>query len=56
MKLVGASNENLLADAYFKGKLAELEAAVDKSKGAGTFGKWIAFMEASKYAAADALL
>lgn len=56
LKLVGAANENLLADAYFKGKLAELEAAVDKAKGAGTFGKWLAFMNASKYAEADALL
>jgi hypothetical protein len=56
LKLVGASNENLLADAYFKGKLAELEAAVDKAKGAGTFGKWVAFMTARKYADADALL
>jgi hypothetical protein len=56
VKLVGASSENLLADAYFKGKLTELEAAVDASKGAGTFGKWLAFMKASKYADADALL
>ena len=56
LKLVGASNENLLADAYFKGKLAELETAVDTKKGAGTFGKWLAFMKASKYTEADALL
>jgi hypothetical protein len=56
LKLVGAANENLLADAYFKGKLTELEAAVDKAKSAGTFGKWLAFMKASKYAEADALL
>jgi hypothetical protein len=56
LKLVGAANETLLADAYFKGKLAELEAAVDKAKAAGTFGKWLAFMKASKYTEADALL
>jgi hypothetical protein len=54
-KLVGVATEDVLAAAYFQGKLTELEAAVDK-KGAGTFGKWLAFMKASKYAEADALL
>lgn len=45
-----------MAAAYFDGKLAELEAAVDAAKGAGTWAKWLAFMKADKYTEADALL
>jgi hypothetical protein len=47
-----------LANAFFGGKLAELEAAVDKKageSGAGTFTKWLGYMEASKYTEAKAL-
>ena len=35
---------------------AELETAVDAKKEAGTFGKWLVAMKASKYTDADALL
>ena len=56
VKLVGVANETRLADAYFNGKLAELEAAVDAAKTAGTWAKWLAFMKADKYSEADALL
>lgn len=56
VKLVGVASENRLAAAYFNGKLAELEAAVDAAKGAGTWAKWLAFMKADKYTEADALL
>ena len=51
-------SESTLADAYFGGKLAELEAAVDKKagdSGAGTFTKWLDYMKTSKYAEAKAL-
>jgi len=56
LKLVAAATEDVVAAAYFQGKLAELETAVDAKKTAGTFGKWLAFIKASKYAEADALL
>jgi hypothetical protein len=55
-KLVALVGEDVLAAAYFQDKLAELEAAVDANKAAGTFGKWIAAMKAGKYDEADALL
>jgi hypothetical protein len=51
-------SDTALANAYFGGKLAELEAAVDKKageSGAGTFTKWLGYMAASKYAEAKAL-
>ena len=57
-KLVDYVGETYVAEAFFNGKLAELEAAVDKKAGdagAGTFTKWIGYMEASKYTEAKAL-
>jgi hypothetical protein len=57
-KLVDYVGETYVAEAYFEGKLDELEAAVDKKAGeagAGTFGKWLGYMKASKYAEAKAL-
>jgi hypothetical protein len=57
-KLVDYVGETSVAEAYFEGKLDELEAAVDKKAGeagAGTFGKWLGYMKASKYAEAKAL-
>ena len=57
--LVDYAGETAVAEAYFHGKLDELEAAVDKKageKGAGTFKKWLGYVQASKYAEAKALL
>jgi hypothetical protein len=55
-KLITTAGEDVVAAAYFQDKLAELETAVDAKKEAGTFGKWLTAMKASKYADADALL
>ncbi len=55
-KLVTTAGEDVVAAAYFQDKLAELETAVDNKKEAGTFGKWLVAMKASKYTDADALL
>jgi hypothetical protein len=58
-KLVGYAGEDVVAAAYFSGKLAELEAAVDKkagASGAGTYSKWLGYLKLGKYAEADALL
>jgi hypothetical protein len=58
-KLVAYVTEDVVAAAYFKGKIAELEAAVDKkagASGAGTFAKWCGYMNQGKYAEAYALL
>jgi hypothetical protein len=57
-KLVDYVGESYVADAFFGGKLDELEAAVDKKageSGAGTFSKWLGYMKTSKYAEAKAL-
>ena len=48
--------DEVLAAAYFQDKLAELEAAVDAKKTAGTFDQWVTAMRAGKYTEADALL
>ena len=48
--------DEVLAAAYFQDKLAELEAAVDAKKAAGTFDQWVTAMRAGKYTEADALL
>ena len=56
VEFLGGDTE--LANAYFGGKLAELEAAVDAkagASGAGTFTKWLDYMKTSKYAEAKAL-
>ena len=58
-KLVAYTSEDMVAAAYFNGKLAELEAEVDRkagTSGAGTYAKWVGYMKQSKYAEADALL
>ena len=55
-KVVALSNETMLADAYFDGKLQPVIDKVDKAKGAGTWTKWLASMTAGKFADADALL
>jgi hypothetical protein len=58
-KLVDYAGEDVVAAAYFNGKLAELEAAVDKkagASGAGTYAKWVGYLKQGKYAEADALL
>ncbi|MFB2877384.1 DUF4157 domain-containing protein [Floridanema aerugineum] len=54
-KLVGASSKDKLAGAYFQGKVAELQTALD-AKGKDTFSNWISFMKKGKYADANALL
>jgi hypothetical protein len=54
-KLVDATSKETLAGAYYQGKVAALTTAVD-AKAAGTFAKWLAFMNKKKYADADALL
>ena len=55
-KLIGVVGQDKLADAYFNGKLTEMEAALDTAKGAGTFTKWLDFMQKAKYPDANALL
>ena len=55
-KMITTVGEDVVAAAYFQDKLAELETALDAKKTAGTFGKWLVAMKASKYADADALL
>jgi len=55
-KMLTLVGEDVVAAAYFQDKLAELETALDAKKEAGTFGKWLVAMKASKYADADALV
>ena len=55
-KLISTAGEDVVAEAYFQGKHAELETALDAKKEAGTFAKWLTAMKASKYAEADGLL
>ena len=54
-KLVGASSKDKLAGAYFQGKVADLQTAID-AKGKNTFSNWISYMKKGKYADANALL
>ncbi len=54
-KLANVAGREKLAAAYFKGSVAELEAAID-AKGKGIFAKWCAFMKARQFAKADDLL
>ena len=49
MRLVSATSEPLLADAFFNGALEPLRAKLDKSKGAGTWSKWLGLMTAGDY-------
>ena len=55
-KLVATTSRDIVADAYFNGNIAGMESAVDSAKGAGTFARWKAYMQAGNYADADALL
>jgi hypothetical protein len=49
MRLVSATNERLLADAFFNGALEPLRAKLDASKGAGTWAKWLGLMTTGDY-------
>ena len=53
MRLVSASSEKLLADAFFKGDVDPLKAKVDKAKGAGTWEKWLGLMTAGNFEEAE---
>jgi hypothetical protein len=57
-RLAAASSRDAVARAFFSGDVAGLETAIDAAKGAGTFGRWVGFMNRSTpdYASADALL
>jgi hypothetical protein len=55
-KLADKVGEDALAAAYFQGKVAELEAAIDAKTAAGTAAKWEAAIRTGKYADADALM
>jgi hypothetical protein len=54
-KLADHVTESVLAEAYFHGKWADLEAAFDKKGKKGDFQKWLDFIAASKYTEAKAL-
>lgn len=56
--LVAAAGEQLVAGAYFEGDIAALKSAIDGSKpnGKGTWAKWVGFLEAGDFKAANALL
>jgi hypothetical protein len=54
-KLADAAGKEKLAAAYFRGSVADLEAAID-IKGKGTFAKWCGFMKAQLFDKADDLL
>jgi hypothetical protein len=53
--LADAAGKDVLAKAYFEGDLASLKQKID-SKGPGTWKKWLDFLEASNFKAANALL
>jgi hypothetical protein len=56
--LVAAAGEQLVAGAYFEGDIAALKHAIDgrKPDGQGTWAKWVGFLEAGDFKAANALL
>ena len=56
--LVAAADEQVVAAAYFEGNIAGLKQKIDARKpgGAGTWEKWLGFLEASDFKAANALL
>jgi hypothetical protein len=56
VKLVAVSGEDLVANAFFKGRGRALETDVNAKQGADTFQSWVGFMKASQYDSADALL
>jgi hypothetical protein len=53
MSAIGSSGEKLFADAYFKNELQPIKDALDAKKGAGTWARWQAHMEAGKLDEAD---
>jgi hypothetical protein len=56
--LVEVAGEHIVAAAYFDGDIGSLEKKIDgrKADGAGTWKKWLAYLEAENYKAANALL
>ncbi len=54
--LVTAVTEPVVAAAYFEGDIASLKTAVDDKKGAGTWKKWLDFLDANNFKGANALL
>jgi hypothetical protein len=56
--LVTAADEQVVAGAYFRGDVAALKQKIDgrKPDGAGTWEKWLGFLEVSDFKAANALL
>ena len=56
--LVSAAGETAVADAYFKGDMAGLRKKVDgrKTDGEGTWERWLGFLEASDFKAANKLM
>jgi hypothetical protein len=55
-KLAAKAGQAAVMAAYFQGNIAGLRAAVDAATAAGTFDQWMTYMNASNYAAADALM
>jgi hypothetical protein len=53
---LGGNGKQLLAAAYFQGRIAPLRAALDQAKGAGTFARWVAAMKAKDFAAASGIV
>jgi hypothetical protein len=53
--LVAAAGEDAVAAAYFSGDMAGLKTKLD-GRGDGTWGKWLGFMEASNFKAANKLM
>jgi len=54
--LVTAVTEPVVSAAYFDGDIAALKTAVDARKGTGTWGKWLAALDANDFKGANALL
>ena len=54
--LVAAATEPVVAAAYFDGDIAGLKAAIDGSRGRGTWDKWLDFLDANDFKSANALL
>jgi Domain of unknown function (DUF4157) len=55
-KLAAKGGQGALMAAYFNGNIAGLRTAVDAATSAGTYDRWVTFMNASNYASADALM
>lgn len=55
-QLAAKAGQAAVMAGYFQGNIAGLRAAVDATTAAGTFDQWMTYMNASHYAAADALM